>query len=151
MLRYMEIDDSLLTLFHAEIASSEGQYTLTVPDREVDLGDISEGGTYRIAVLPTTEEVDPEENDIQPRQPTEDEMNESEVGTPPVTEGERVTAQIDTIGDEGDGVAFVEGGYAVFISGAQVGETILAEITDVRDRYAFADPVNGRSKESVKT
>ena len=47
----MEISEDLRCVFSAEIAERNGTYVIEVPDREVDLDTLSEGATYRVAML----------------------------------------------------------------------------------------------------
>ena len=61
--------------------------------------------------------------------------------TSPVAEGDRVEVTIEEEGDEGDGIAYVEG-YTLFVDG-DVGETLAVEVTDVKPRFGFAEPVDG--------
>ncbi|ELZ33749.1 23S rRNA (uridine(2552)-2'-O)-methyltransferase [Halorubrum distributum] len=60
--------------------------------------------------------------------------------TSPVAEGDRVEVTIEEEGDEGDGIAYVEG-YTLFVDG-DVGETLAVEVTDVKPRFGFAEPVD---------
>ena len=61
--------------------------------------------------------------------------------TSPVAEGDRVEVTVEEEGDEGDGIAYVEG-YTLFVD-ADVGETLTVEVTDVKPRFGFAEPVDG--------
>jgi 23S rRNA (uridine2552-2'-O)-methyltransferase len=59
--------------------------------------------------------------------------------TAPVREGDVVEVTIDDIGEEGDGIAKVEG-FTVFVSGVEKGETVEVRIDDVKPRFAFGQP-----------
>jgi 23S rRNA (uridine2552-2'-O)-methyltransferase len=59
--------------------------------------------------------------------------------TAPIQQGDVVTVRIEDEGSEGDGVAKVEG-FTVFVSGAGVGDELDVEITEVKPRFAFAEP-----------
>jgi len=61
--------------------------------------------------------------------------------TAPVREGDVVEVTIDDIGEEGDGIAKVEG-FTVFVSGVEEGETLNVRIDDVKQRFAFAQPAD---------
>jgi predicted RNA-binding protein with TRAM domain len=61
---------------------------------------------------------------------------------PPVSEGERRTVTIETLGDEGDGIAKVERGYVVIVSDAEPGDTVTVEITNVRENVSFGSIVS---------
>jgi 23S rRNA (uridine2552-2'-O)-methyltransferase len=60
--------------------------------------------------------------------------------TAPVREGDRVDVEIVDIGDEGDGIANVED-FTLFVSDVEEGEELTVEVTDLKPRYGFADPV----------
>jgi 23S rRNA (uridine2552-2'-O)-methyltransferase len=60
--------------------------------------------------------------------------------TAPVREGDRLTVEIVDEGSEGDGIAKVEG-FTLFVPGADPGDRLTVEVTGVKPRYGFADPV----------
>ncbi|WP_137284267.1 RlmE family RNA methyltransferase [Halorussus salinisoli] len=60
--------------------------------------------------------------------------------TAPVEEGDVVEVEIVDEGSEGDGVAKVEE-YTLFVTGADQGETVEVQVTEVKPRFGFADPV----------
>lgn len=64
---------------------------------------------------------------------------------PPVEQGEVRSVTIDTLGDQGDGLARVERGFVVIVPGTQPGDRVDVEITDVRQTVAFAEPVSDAS------
>jgi 23S rRNA (uridine2552-2'-O)-methyltransferase len=59
----------------------------------------------------------------------------------PVSEGGRLTVDVTDVGEEGDGVARVDG-YTLFVSGADAGETVEVVVDDVKPRFAFAERVD---------
>ncbi|MFC6721340.1 SAM-dependent methyltransferase [Halobacteriaceae archaeon SHR40] len=59
--------------------------------------------------------------------------------TGPVRPGDELTVEIEDVGDEGDGIAKVDG-FTVFVSGASEGETVDVVVDEVKPRFAFADP-----------
>jgi len=60
--------------------------------------------------------------------------------TAPVREGDVVEVTIDDMGEEGDGIAKVDG-FTVFVSGVEEGQTVEVRIDDVKPRFAFGQPV----------
>ncbi len=60
--------------------------------------------------------------------------------TAPVRTGEELTVEIVDIGDEGDGIARVEG-FTLFVPGTEVGETRQVRVTEVQPRYGFTQLV----------
>ncbi|MFW5955868.1 MAG: SAM-dependent methyltransferase [Halorhabdus sp.] len=60
--------------------------------------------------------------------------------TAPVRKGDRLEVTIEDVGEEGDGIAKVEG-FTLFVSGVQKGETVTVRVDDVKPRYGFAQPI----------
>lgn len=58
-----------------------------------------------------------------------------------VQEGQTYDVTIEDTGDEGDGVAKIDG-LVVFVSDTDVGDEVTIEINKVSDSVAFADPVD---------
>lgn len=130
----MEISDQLRTLFSATVEERDGSYVIEVPEQEIQLGGIQAGETYRVAVLPSssTSEANDTESNSQPEQVSPE---------PPVEEGETRTVEIENIGDQGDGIAYVERGFVVIVPDTKETERVTIEITDVRENVAFAEVV----------
>ncbi len=60
--------------------------------------------------------------------------------TAPVRAGDRIELTVEDEGSEGDGVATVEG-FTLFVPGADVGESVTVEVTDLKPRFGFAERV----------
>ena len=60
--------------------------------------------------------------------------------TAPVREGDRVEVEIEDVGREGDGIAKVEG-YTVFVPDAEPDDEVEIEVTDVKPRFGFGEPL----------
>jgi len=58
--------------------------------------------------------------------------------TGPVRPGDELTVEIEDVGDEGDGIAKVDG-FTVFVSGASEGERVEIVVDEVKPRFAFAE------------
>ncbi|PSP78407.1 23S rRNA (uridine(2552)-2'-O)-methyltransferase [Halobacteriales archaeon QS_1_68_20] len=58
--------------------------------------------------------------------------------TAPVEVGEELTVAVEAVGDEGDGIAEVEG-FTVFVPDAESGDEVEVRIEAVKPRYAFAE------------
>lgn len=56
---------------------------------------------------------------------------------PPVDAGARQTVDIVDTGDEGDGIATIDG-YTIFVPDTAIGESVEIEVVDVKARYGFA-------------
>ncbi|MFC4359584.1 SAM-dependent methyltransferase [Halobium salinum] len=61
--------------------------------------------------------------------------------TGPVKSGDELEVEIVDEGAEGDGIARVEG-FTVFVSGAEIGETVRVRVDDVKPTFAFAERVD---------
>jgi len=65
--------------------------------------------------------------------------DESAPPTPPVEEGEQRTVEIESLGDQGDGITRVDQGFVVIVPDTERGERVTVEITDVKETVAFAE------------
>lgn len=133
----MEISDQLHCLFSATVEERDESYVVEVPEQEVRLGDVQPGETYRVAVLSAPSDDKP--NDTSDTE-TEPERERGPL-TPPVEEGELRTVEIESIGEQGDGIARVERGFVVIVPNTEQGERVTIEITDVGETVAFASVV----------
>lgn len=133
----MEISEELECLFSASIAEQNGSYVIEVPERELQLGDLQEGETYRVALVSSPTQNGPEQSEQAEPEP----QQEPESPEPPVEEGETREVEIEDIGEQGDGITRVERGYVVIVPDTKESERVKIEITDVRQNVAFADVV----------
>lgn len=141
-----EISDSLRLLFETTLDEQDDHYTVSIPKELVDGGSLSADGRYRVALLSAG--VDTSDPGA-PTEPTADQSGESSSTArrdtpgqaPPVVEGETRSVTIDTLGDQGDGIAKVERGFIVIVPDTQPGDQVDVEIVDVRENVAFAEPV----------
>ena len=91
------------------------------------------------------EEIEPEFQYVRTMNPEASRDSSSEVYlvgkhrlTAPIAEGDIYEVEIVDIGEEGDGVANVEG-FTVFVPDATTGETVEIRITDLKPNFAFAE------------
>jgi predicted RNA-binding protein with TRAM domain len=129
----MEISDKLLCLFSADVTVEDGSYVVEVPKREVETGTVEPGGTYRVALIASEAEEDGEEPEPT-GSPTEPQ--------PPVEGGEIRYVEIEDIGKQGDGIARVERGYVIIVPGADVGERVKVEVTEVKSNFAVGEIID---------
>ena len=134
----VEIPDQLECLFGASVDQRGDSYSIEIPRDELEQGTISRGDTYRVAVLPRT----PQDGDTPAHQqgdsaPTSDRM-ERDPQTPPVSEGDMREVEIETIGDQGDGIAKIDRGYVVIVPETETGDEVTIEIEQARENVAFA-------------
>ncbi len=132
----MEISDKLLCLFNADVTESEDSYTVEIPRREVENGSIEPGETYRVALVS--------------REPTEESSSSSRSRSstpssepqPPVDVGEMRYVEVEDIGKQGDGIARVERGYVIIVPGAEIGERVKVEVTEVKSNFAVGEIID---------
>ncbi|MEZ3143271.1 TRAM domain-containing protein [Halobaculum sp. MBLA0143] len=125
----MEISDELICLFSAEIETNGDSYVVEVPRREVETGSVQPGETHRVALIERSESDD-----------TDDGGESTDDGPqPPVDQGEIRYVEVEDLGKQGDGIARVERGYVIIVPGAEVGERVKIEITEVKSNFAVGE------------
>ena len=123
----MEIPNQLLTLYTAEIEEQDGSYVVEVPKREVEVGEIHERRTYRTGLIGQSE--------------TGDGRQTESSDSPPVEEGEERVVEIESLGDQGDGIAKIDNGYVVIVEDVEVRDRVRVEIENAQENVAFAEAV----------
>lgn len=131
----MEIPTDIHCLYTAEVSDDDSAHTIAVPEREIEQGAVDLGGSYRIAILPATD------TDDQPDRTANSAKSNAQEPAPPVSEGDTREVEIESLGDQGDGIAKVKRGFVVIVPETDVGERVTAEITDVGPNVAFAKVV----------
>jgi len=136
----VEIPDSLRSVFSATVQKQNDTYVLEVPSSELEHEALTRGETYRVAVLDTPGIT---EQPTEPAERADETQRNGQRGLPepPVEEGEIREVTIETVGDQGDGIAKVDRGYVVIVPETQPGEQPIIEIDDVRQNVAFASVV----------
>ncbi|ELY60389.1 TRAM domain-containing protein [Natronococcus sp. A-GB1] len=129
----MEISEKLLCLFSTEVSEEEDRYVIEVPRQEVETGDIDAGDVYRVALISRDEAT--EESSASTPQP----KTAPSEPQPPVDVNETRYVEIEDIGKQGDGIARVERGYVIIVPGADVGERVKVEITEVKSNFAVGE------------
>jgi predicted RNA-binding protein with TRAM domain len=130
----MEISEELECLFSASVAEQDGSYVIDVPERELQLGDLQQGETYRVALVSSPARSEPEQTE----QAETESQEQYESLEPPVENGETREVEIEDIGEQGDGITRVERGFVVIVPDTEESERVKIEITDVRQNVAFA-------------
>jgi len=125
----LEISEKLLCLFSADVSAEDDRYVIEVPRREVETGSIDPGETYRVALI--SGEDGEEETETTESSPSEPQ--------PPVENGEIRYVEIEDIGKQGDGIARVERGYVIIVPGADIGDRVKVEITEVKSNFAVGE------------
>jgi predicted RNA-binding protein with TRAM domain len=138
----MEISDKLLCLFNAEVTESETEtedtYTVEVPRREIETGSVEPGETYRVALVSR----EPTESGSSGSGSRSRSSTPSSEPQPPVDIGEMRYVEVEDIGKQGDGIARVERGYVIIVPGAEIGERVKVEITEVKSNFAVGEIID---------
>ena len=135
----MEISEDLLCLFTGQVEADGDSYQITVPKREIDIGAIDSGETYRVVIMPAESQTD----SISPAESAPDDTTHASQGEePPVDVGETREVEIDSIGDKGDGIARIDQGYVVIVPETEVGDRATVRIENAQENVAFAEIVD---------
>lgn len=134
----MDLPNTLHCLFSATVEERDESYVVEVPKREIRVGSIDGGDTVRVGLFPPLSDGNPDQagseqdkqagSDQQPAPPDQ-----------PLDVGETRTVDIESIGDQGDGIARVERGFVVIVPDTEQGERVTVEITEVTDSVAFGE------------
>lgn len=137
------IPERLKSLFTGVVRDTGDQFVIEIPKSEVETGHVDVGGRYRVAVIDTQ---DPSasggaatDSRKQPSEPTESDSRDHP--EPPVEAGEQRRVTIETLGEQGDGIARVGRGFVVIVPGVEPGDEPTVRIADVTDTVAFAEVV----------
>ena len=168
----VELTDSLKCLFTGEVEESEtGEYVVRIPQTEVEHDTVRNGETYRVVLLDreaaagaggsgggasaggsvTNESANRSaggQSDAAPRRSSDSQTtgnrtnHDPTANGPPVSEGDVRDVTIETLGDQGDGIAKIERGYVVIVPDAELGDEVTVEITSVRENVSFASVID---------
>jgi len=139
----VEVPDALSTLFSARVETDGDRYIVEIPKSEVSHGAIAPGETYRVGLLSQVGTGPSATAQSQtPTQDTNPERADTGVPQPPVDEGEIRNVTIESLGDQGDGIAKVERGYVVIVPDGEPGDSPTVEIETVQENVAFASVVD---------
>ena len=129
----VEISGDLVSLYSAEIDSSGGTYTLEVPKREVENGSLKPRETTHVALFSTSTS--------ESRSNSQSASRGQHSEEPPVNDGDLIDVEIDSLGDQGDGIGRVGPGYVVIVPDTDVGERVNVRINEAKENVAFAEVV----------
>lgn len=124
----MKLSNTLQTLYTTTVEQDDGTYRITLLEREIATGIITESDTYRVALISTSAS-DTEATDMtESTQSAEYADHQQEYDGPPVEEGEQRDVEIGNLGDQCEGITKVERGYVVIVPDASVGGCVTVEI-----------------------
>lgn len=139
----IEISEKLRSLFTGRVHERDGSYVVEVPVSEVENDALSLGERYRVAIVETPDAASDAADTGRSR--STNDAGGQEGPTPPVDEGEVRQVVVESVGDQGDGIAKVERGYVVIVPDARPGDEPTVEIEEVQQNVAFARVIDGRS------
>jgi predicted RNA-binding protein with TRAM domain len=129
----VEIPDQLECLFSTSIDQQGDSYKIEIPRSELEQGTITSGETYRVAIVsgtPGSDGVSSSESGSDSDSPTQQ--------SPPVEPGDIREVTIDSLGDQGDGIAKIDRGYVVIVPETRPNDEVTIEIEQTRENVAFA-------------
>ena len=129
----VEISDELLCLYTEEVDVEGEKYTIELPKREVENGEITPNETYRLAIMPQTTQ--------STHGDSQSTTQSSHGDSPPVAEDDVIELEIESIGDQGDGIGRVGPGYVIIVPDTEVGDRVSVKITNAKDNVAFGEAV----------
>ena len=135
----MEISDKLLCLFSADVTIEDDSYVVEVPRREIETGSVEPGETYRVALISDDSDSSQQSESKSQSQSQSKSGGAPSEPQPPVEEGEVRYVEVEDIGKQGDGIARVERGYVIIVPGAEIGERVKIEVTEVKSNFAVGE------------
>jgi len=137
----VEIPDQLECLFSTPVDQQGDSYRIKVPRSELEQGTITSGETYRVVIVSGTPRSDDAETRQQPDDASSSPRSDSDGPTqqsPPVESGDVREVTIESLGDQGDGIAKIDHGYVVIVPGTRPDDEVTVEIENARENVAFA-------------
>lgn len=135
----MNIEDDPQCIFSTEISHGDLGHAIEVPPEEIELGSLDPNSPVRVAIYQPHSE---SQSGPQTRNSNNSTTESNDTSLqPPVSTGESRSVTIDDRGNQGDGIAKVGTGFVLIVPGADVGETVDVKITNVKDNFAIAEPI----------
>ena len=137
----IEIPDQLECLFTTSIEQHGDSYRIELPRSELEQGTITSSETYRVAIVSGTPRSDDAETRQQPDGASSSPESDSDTPTqqePPVEPGDIREVTIESLGDQGGGIAKVDRAYVVIVPDTHPDDEVTVEIENARENLAFA-------------
>ena len=135
----VDLPQSLRAVYTATLRERDGAYIVEVPKREVEHDAVSSGEVCRVALIDYVSETNDEADS---GSGGSSKRTDSDSSGPPVSEGEVREVTVESVGDQGDGIAKVERGYVVIVPDARPGDEPTVRIDRAQDNVAFASVVD---------
>lgn len=140
MSRPLESSSQLKSLFSAPVEETRDSYVIEVPRSEVDKESIDGTEGYLVALLSSGGSSVEAESSSKSRNRNSS-TDQQQPQSPPVSEGDERIVEITQMGDQGDGLTRVEGGFVVVIPGVEVSERVRITIKTVHETVAFGEVI----------
>ncbi len=128
--------NDVVSKFTTRVERIDDRNIIEVPEQEFKYGTLADGDVCRVAIEVVDSEHEP--NDAQ---------SNGDRPQAPVSVGDQRTVEIESIGDEGDGIARVDRGYVVIVPGTEPGDEVHIELMEVTPNVGFAEVI-GDGEES---
>jgi predicted RNA-binding protein with TRAM domain len=132
----MENQNELLCMFTGKVKENNGSYYIEVPENEIRHGTLDVNAPVSVSVKETP---NTQHQQTQQQAPSGNPNGGLET---PVDEGDVVEVNIEDMGDQGDGIARIEGGYVLIVPDTDPGDVEEVEIKHVNRNYAYAELTN---------
>jgi len=127
---------TLQSIYTAEVTERDDAYIIEIPDRELELGAIDPEDIVQVALFTSSDtsasRADTHSETDNSRQTSNEQ--EQRADDPPVSEGETLEVTIESVGEQGDGVAKVDRGYVLIIPGTKPGEQPVVKVETVKKK-----------------
>ena len=134
----VDLPQSLQAVYTAPLRERDGSYLIEVPKREVKHAALLADEVCRVALTDRVSEAD---DNADNSSGATSEPTDSDSNGPPVAEGEVREVAIESLGEQGDGIAKVGEGYVVIVPDAHPGDEPTIRIKRTQDNVAFASVV----------
>ena len=135
----VDLPQSLQAVYTAPLRERDDSYLIEVPKREVEYDAVLADEVCRVALIDRVSEAG---DDADSDSGATSESSDSDPDGPPVAEGEIREVAIESLGDQGDGIAKVGEGYVVIVPDAHPGDEPTVRIERTQDNVAFASVVD---------
>lgn len=135
--------------------AESGEYHLSIPEAEVEQGSLDTDEPYQVAVFDQSNDTGSLETSTASTDTKQKSVTTSSIASnsgqsqprngsePPVSEGETISdVTIESLGEEGDGVATVGDGFVLIIEDVDVGDTVDVYVETVLSTVAFGMPAS---------
>lgn len=150
----MTDSQNMLSVFASAIKEEDGEYYIEVPSNEIEHGPLNEGEDIQVVIREQEGNVSIQGQGNQHQHKNQHQhnsggsRNRSRNGgrnnshdQQPVSTGDVKRVNIESIGDQGDGIARVDRGYVLIIPDTEVGDEAKVRVTNVNENYADAEVI----------